>query len=391
MTGSDLWKLRSLTHPFRGTLGVLPLNRTIKQSWSCPRVPNGFLKQSRQSARRAGLLYVDEAQTAGIRRERSGRSFRYLGPSGRVIRAALTLSRIETLVIPPAWEDVWICADAHGHLQATGRDQRGRKQYLYHARWREVRDATKFDKMIDFAAALPRIRKRVNADLRRRGTPREKVLAAIVKLLETTLIRVGNEVYARINRTFGLTTMKNRHVSVRGKRIQFNFIGKSGIRHAIDFQHQQLARIVAKCQELPGQRLFQYTDAEETAHDISSHDVNQYLRDISGQDFTAKDFRTWAATLMAMESLQECSEDVPVTTRRRIATSAVKAVAKRLGNTVAVCRKSYIHPFILRSYLEGTLPAAAPPSSRPPGLLRCRLSAAERQVVELLRKARKND
>jgi DNA topoisomerase-1 len=340
------------------------------------------LKRNRQSARSAGLRYVNDKADAGIRRQRNGKHFNYIAPNGRRITGARTLRRIKALVIPPAWTEVWISTQSLGHLQATGRDQRGRKQYLYHDRWRAVREATKFDKMIDFAAALPSIRRRVNADLRLQGLPREKVLAVIVKLLETTLIRVGNEEYARINRTFGLTTMRNRHVAVNGTRVRFDFVGKSGIRHEIHLKNQQLASIVRKCQDLPGQQLFQYTDADAVAHNVSSNDVNQYLRDITGQDFTAKDFRTWTGTLMAMQSLLECEAADAKTAKRKNVTQAIKCVAQKLGNTVAVCRKSYIHPAIIKAYLEGTLPDC-PVAGRQGS----HLSLAERQMLSVLQRS----
>lgn len=341
---------------------------------------NGLIKRSRRSARAAGLVYVDETATAGIQRLRQGRRFCYMAANGHRIRSERTLDRIAALVIPPAWKDVWICSRPDGHLQATGRDQRGRKQYLYHARWREVRDASKFDKMVDFATALPLIRRRVNADLRLPDMPRKKVLAAIIKLLEKTLIRVGNEEYAKANRTFGLTTMRNRHVAVNGTQIRFDFVGKSGIRHEINLRNQRLATIVEQCQELPGQRLFQYTASDGVSRDVSSNDVNQYLREMTGQEFTAKDFRTWGATLLAMRTLQECDKAESMTAKKRNVVQAIKRVAEKLGNTVAVCRKSYVHPLVLHAYLEDSHPESAKSVRRQT----VRLSPLERQVLDVL-------
>ncbi|HEY4260731.1 MAG TPA: hypothetical protein VGM98_11250, partial [Schlesneria sp.] len=270
------------------------------------------LASARKSARRARLIYVDDS-TPGLTRQRRGQSFVYLNKNRRVIRATETLARIDALVIPPAWTDVWICSNPNGHLQATGRDARGRKQYRYHDRWREVRDDSKYRRLTDFAAVLPLIRRRVRADLRRRGLPREKVLATIVKLLETTLIRVGNEEYATTNKSFGLTTMRDRHATVTGTQIHFDFKGKSGINHAISIRNPQLAAVVGKCQDLPGQHLFQYTDEDDVVHEISSSDVNKYLQEITGQDFTAKDFRTWAGTKLALKSLQQLERGTSTT------------------------------------------------------------------------------
>ena len=243
--------------------------------------------------------------TAGIRREKHGRSFRYVGPNGRPITDRRILDRIRGLVIPPAWTDVWICSDPNGHLQVTGHDAKGRKQYRYHPRWREVRDENKYDRLISFAQALPRIRRRVARDLRRKRLPREKVLAAVIKLLETTLVRVGNDEYAEANKSFGLTTMRDRHVRVARGKVRMEFSGKSGVDHEIDIHDPRLVEVVRKCQELPGQELLQYVDEQGKVHDVGSSDVNDYLREISGDDFTAKDFRTWAGTALAAEALKE--------------------------------------------------------------------------------------
>ncbi len=272
-----------------------------------------------------------------------------------MVRDAETLARIRSLVIPPAWKDVWICPNADGHLQATGRDARGRKQYRYHPRWREVRDEDKYSRMIDFVRALPRIRRRVRRDLSRRGMPREKVLAAIVQLLETTLIRVGNEEYAKQNESYGLTTIHNRHVRVRGSTLRFDFRGKSGVEHEIDLHDPRLARIVRKCKDLPGQELFGYIDDDDQVRDVGSSDVNDYLREISGHEFTAKDFRTWAGTALAAQALQEFEEFDSEAAAKRNVTRAIERVAERLGNTKAVCRKCYIHPAVIDAYLDRTL------------------------------------
>ena len=306
------------------------------------------------AAQFAHLQYVDDSEP-GVRRKRRGRGFVYIDPHGRTIRNRDVLSRIRALAIPPAWEDVWICAKPTGHLQATGRDSRNRKQFRYHSRWRQTRDETKYQNTIAFARALPRIRRRVNRDLRRRGLPRQKLLAAIVRLLETSLIRVGNEEYARTNGSFGLTTMKDRHAHVSGKRIHFEFRGKSGIEHEIDLKDSKLAPIVRQCQELPGQRLFQYVDAQGAVRDVGSSDVNEYLREISGSEFTAKDFRTWAGTALAAQALREFEDFDSQAAAKRNVTKAIEHVAKRLGNTKTVCRKCYVHRAIIDAYLDHSL------------------------------------
>jgi len=271
------------------------------------------------------------------------------------VRDREVLARIDALVIPPAWTDVWIAPHANDHLQATGRDARCRKQYRYHARWRECRDANKYGRLVDFAKVLSRIRRRVSRDLRKPGMSREKVLAAVVQLLDRSLIRVGNDEYARDNRSFGLTTMKNRHVRVRGSKLQFRFRGKSGVEHELDLQSPRLAKIVRRCQELPGQKLFAYLDDEGNVCEVGSADVNDYLREISGQDFTAKDFRTWAGTVLAAQALTEVATFRSAAQARRYVAAAVKEVASQLGNTAAVCRKCYIHPDVVEAYLEQTL------------------------------------
>jgi DNA topoisomerase-1 len=312
-----------------------------------------------ESAQNAGLRYVDDTKP-GITRKRKGKGFVFVHPSGKVL-AGKRLEyhdeylRILSLAIPPAWTDVWICPDPRGHIQATGRDARGRKQYRYHPKWRETRDGNKYEKMIAFAQALPGIRKRVAQDLARPGLPREKVVAAVVRLLETTLIRVGNDEYARQNESFGLTTMRDKHVEVNGSQIEFEFNGKSGVKHEIDLEDPRLAKIVQNCQDLPGFELFQYLDDNDNVCDVGSADVNEYLRDITGQDFTAKDFRTWAGTVLAATALREFESFRSQRQANKNIVAAVESVAKKLGNTKAVCRKCYIHPAILDSYLEGSL------------------------------------
>lgn len=294
----------------------------------------------------------------GIARQRAGKSFRYVQPDGRVVRDRQTLGRIRSLAIPPAWRDVWICARDDGHLQATGRDARSRKQYRYDRRWNEVRDETKYDRMAAFAKALPRIGRRVDHDLALPGLPREKVLATVVRLLETTRIRVGNEEYARDNASFGLTTLRKRQVQVRGGKLKFRFRGKSGVRHDIGLTDRRLARIVRRMQDLPGEELFRYVDENGVTHRVESADVNAYLKEISSEDFTSKDFRTWAGTLLAARALLGLAAFESQAEAKRNLAQAIEVVARQLGNTKAVCRKCYVHPAILDSYLEGTLVAA---------------------------------
>jgi DNA topoisomerase-1 len=307
-----------------------------------------------KSAQVVGLRYVTDDRP-GIRRERCGGGFRYRSVAGRTIRDRHTLKRISSLVIPPAWADVWICPLDHGHLQATGRDERGRKQHLYHPRWREVRDQTKYERVTDFARALPGIRKQIRRDLAREGLCREKVLATVVRLLEISLIRVGNEEYARDNKSYGLTTMKNRHVTVRGAKIKFQFRGKSGKDHVVEVEDRRVARIVRACQDLPGQELFQCVDDGGQKHNVDSGDVNDYLREITGRDFTAKDFRTWAGTVSAATELWRLGlVDLEAEARKNVV-AAIKATAQSLGNTPAVCRRSYVHPAIIAAYLDGSL------------------------------------
>jgi DNA topoisomerase-1 len=305
-----------------------------------------------ESAKQAGLTYVTEGRP-GLARRRAGRAFIYLDTDGRRVRDRTTLARIRALAIPPAWRTVWICASPSGHIQAVGRDARGRKQYRYHPRWRETRDETKYARMLTFARALPRIRARVRADLARSGLPRERVLAAVVRLLETTLIRVGNEEYVRVNGSFGLTTLRGRHVAVRGATLRFHFRGKGGKEHAVDVRDPRLARIVRRCQDLPGQELFQYVDDQGRRQSIDAADVNAYLREIAGEEFTAKDFRTWAGTVLAALALAQVPSFTSARQARRNITRAVESVAARLGNTPAISRRCYVHPAVIEAYLDG--------------------------------------
>jgi DNA topoisomerase-1 len=307
-----------------------------------------------ESARSAGLRYVSDA-SPGIGRRRHGKGFSFVDPGGKVVRDRETLARIKSLVIPPAWKQVWVCPNPKGHLQVTGRDARGRKQSRYHPRWREVRDETKYHRMMIFGAALPALREHIDHYLSLPGLPRPKVLATIVRLMETTFIRVGNEEYARENHSYGLTTMRNKHVQVEGASITFSFQGKSGVRHTVDLHDRRLAKIIQRCQEIPGYELFQYVDRDGEHHNIDSADVNEYLQVITGQDFTAKDFRTWAGTVMACGMLREFESFASQTEAKKNVVQAIKAVAARLGNTPSVCRKCYVHPEVLDCYLSGTL------------------------------------
>ena len=302
----------------------------------------------------AGLRFAHD-DGAGIKRLRAGKGMRYEDASGGPVRDVSTLARIKALAIPPAWTDVWICPWPNGHIQATGRDGRGRKQYRYHSRWRTARDASKYERTMAFGRALGKIRRVTDRDLKRSGLHERKVMAALVRLLETTLIRVGNTEYARDNRSFGLTTMRDSHATLLGGTIKFKFRGKSGIHHTVALNDRRLARVVKQCQELPGQELFQYVDEMGQVRDVKSDDVNDYLREIAGQEFTAKDFRTWAGTVLAVIALREfASFDSKVHAKKNIV-RAIESVARRLGNTPSVCRRCYIHPAILDAYLEGTM------------------------------------
>lgn len=331
------------------------------------------------TARQAKLVYVEPSIT-GIRRVRSGRGFRYLGPSGRPLRSPAIIRRIESLAIPPAWEKVWICPSSRGHLQARGSDSRGRRQYIYHPNWRAVRDEGKFETLVEFARQLPRVRRTVSRHLRERGISRNKVLAAVVRLLETTLIRVGNEEYAQQNGSYGLSTMHDRHVRVKGGNIIFAFQGKSGIRHQILSKNSKLATIVRRCQQLPGQQLFQYRDDAGEVRDVTSSDINQYLKEITGTEITAKDFRTWAGTLLAAELLAKAKPETAVAAQRKVINGALREVARQLGNTLAVCRKAYVHPAIVERYCQSDLPRAISSAKRREAAVLALLRAAKQKA-----------
>jgi DNA topoisomerase-1 len=306
------------------------------------------------SAKEAGLRYVLDTDP-GLRRMRAGKGFYYVGPDNKRVSDAKMLRRIRSLAIPPAWTDVWISPIAEGHLQATGRDARGRKQYRYHPRWKEIRDSTKFDRLIAFGEAMPAIRARVEKDLALPGLPRERVLATIVRLLQLTLIRVGNEEYARSNNSYGLTTLRDHHVQIDGSKVRFRFKGKGGKLHDVGIRDKRLARIVQKCQDIPGQELFQYIDEKGNYAPIGSADVNAYLREITGQDFTAKDFRTWAATVLMAMAFVAFGADENVKRTKKQMLQAVEMVSQALGNTPTICRKSYIHPAMIEGYTNGAL------------------------------------
>ena len=307
-----------------------------------------------EAAEEAGLRYVSDEEP-GYTRKKAGEVFEYFDTSGKPITDEKRVLRINRLAIPPAYTDVWICPTANGHLQATGRDARGRKQYRYHEKWRAARDETKYDRIVIFGAALPKIRKRVEADLGRSGLPKEKVLATIVSIMERTFIRVGNEEYARDNQSYGLTTMRNRHVAVNGAKVRFKFRGKSGVEHAVEVADRRLGRIVKKVQDLPGQELFGYLDDNGATVDIKSQDVNDYLRETTGEDFTAKDFRTWAGTVLAAVALNALKPSATKKEAKSNVKHAITAVAKILGNTPTVCRKCYVHPVVLETYLSGEM------------------------------------
>ena len=330
----------------------------------------------RQAARAAGLRYVSDERLAGIKRRGSAGHFYYVTPSGQKVRDKATLKRIRALAIPPAWTEVWIAPFANAHLMATGRDAKGRKQYRYHDGFAAVRDADKYAHLVDFAAGLGQLRKRLKADLKRPGLPREKVLASVVTLLEETLIRIGNEDYARANHSFGLTTLRNRHVKVKGAELSFLFQGKSGKQWQLAVQDRRVAKVIRSCQELPGQHLFEYRDEAGTVRAVTSSDVNQYLREVSGREISAKDFRTWAGTVEAAMALRGLAE--PPT--KRALRQVITQVAEKLGNTVAVCRKCYVHPGVITAYEEGRLSLRLPRRSQDG------LSPAERAVLVHLKR-----
>jgi DNA topoisomerase-1 len=330
----------------------------------------------REAAKDAGLRYVSDETIPGVTRHGAPGRFYYRLPSGARLTDSVRLRRIRALAIPPAWTDVWIAPFENAHLVATGRDAKSRKQYRYHPDFAAIRDAAKYEHLAEFAQGLPRLRRRLKADLARSGLPREKILAAIVTLLEETLIRVGNEDYARANGSFGLTTLRNRHVKVKGAHLAFLFKGKSGKIWNLSFQDRRVARVIRSCQELPGQHLFEYRDPEGAVHAVSSTDVNAYLREISGREISAKDFRTWAGTVEAALAFA-AFEGEP---SKRAVRGVIAAVAERLGNTVAVCRKCYVHPVVISGFETGTLHLTA--NERPGGL-----NAAERSVLSFLQKA----
>ena len=306
------------------------------------------------AAKSAGLRYVTDSMR-GIAREAKGDQFRYVDADGNTVDHVDTLARIKSLVIPPAWTAVWICPIANGHLQATGRDARERKQYRYHPKWRSVRDEAKYERMLNFGKALPAIRMAVDAALKLPGLPREKVLATIVHLLEVTMMRIGNEEYARTNKSFGLTTLRSRHVKVDGKAVEFRFRGKSGVFHTIKLEDRRLARIIARTRDLPGQDLFQYVDDDGEQHTVGSADVNDYLRAITGEEYTAKDFRTWSGTVLAALALQEFEKFDSEAQAKKNIVRAIESVAEKLGNTPTICRKCYVHPAVIDAYLDGSI------------------------------------
>jgi DNA topoisomerase-1 len=312
------------------------------------------VSETREIAEEAGLIYVSDEEP-GIRRKAEGGEFAYFNSKGQPIRNEDTLRRVRSLAVPPAYTDVWICPKANGHIQATGRDARGRKQYRYHPRWNEARDQTKYEHVLRFAATLPGLRARVGEDMAKRGLPREKVLATIVSLLETTLIRVGNEDYARENKSYGLTTLRNAHVAIDGGELRFRFKGKSGKSWNLKLRDRRVAKIVRACQELPGQHLFEYLDEQKIPRSVTSADINAYLREASGEDITAKDFRTWHGTVLAAMALSEFAAFDTKALAKKNVRAAIERVAARLGNTTTICRKCYIHPEVLTSYLDGRL------------------------------------
>lgn len=333
-------------------------------------------------AKSAGLRYVSDTRP-GFRRIGSNKVFRYLDTNGHVIRNADTLRRIQRLAIPPAWTDVWICPIPEGHIQAVGRDARGRKQYRYHPHWRQARDETKYHRMAAFAKVLPKIRTRVARDLKQKHLTRDKVLATIVRLLETTFIRIGNREYQKHNGSFGLTTLQNRHVDIRGSEVRFFFRGKSGVKHVIDVDNANLARVVRQLRDLPGYELFQYYDEDGQLRSVESADVNQYVREAAGDDFSAKDFRTWAGTMLAAQALRDVPHFNGKEAQQNVKT-AIANVAGRLGNTVAVCRKCYIHPAIIDGYLDGSFPVKVSSQTKETSL-----KPHEAEVVKFLRKRAK--
>jgi DNA topoisomerase-1 len=319
-----------------------------------PNVPTENIVDPRDAAESAGLVYVSDEEP-GIRRKKAGKGFTYAGPGGTKVEDEATLKRIRSLAIPPAYTDVWICANPNGHIQATGRDAKGRKQYRYHPAFREVRESTKYEHMLEFARALPAVRARIGEHMALRGLPREKVLATVVHLLETTLIRVGNADYVKQNKSYGLTTLRDPHVEVDGAELRFQFKGKSGKTWRLQVKDRRIARIVKACQDLPGQDLFQYVNEAGERQSVTSADVNAYLKEITGRDITAKDFRTWAGTVLAAMALTEFQGFDSEAKAKKNIRAAIERVSSRLGNTPTICRKCYVHPEVFNSYLEGGL------------------------------------
>jgi DNA topoisomerase I len=360
-------------------LGITPDNGE-KTDVSC-------VTESVEAAEEAGLHYVSDDRAGYTRRANNG-DFEYLDTQGKRIRDEQRLLRIKRLAIPPAWTDVWICPSPTGHIQATGRDARRRKQYRYHERWRELRDENKFSRLADFAKLLPKIRQRVAHDMRLPGLRREKVLATVVRLLERTFIRIGNAEYARENKPFGLTTMQDRHVTVRGARLRFRFRGKSGRQHEVDVTDRHIAKIISKCQDLPGQDLFQYVDDQGEVRNVTSQDVNDYLRDITSENFSAKDFRTWAGTVLAAIALNTQGGFETKKQAKANVKTAISAVAELLGNTPAICRKCYVHPVIVEAYLSGRQIHRLAEAIKNPNNIDLR--AVERTILKFIR-ARESD
>ncbi len=341
--------------------------------------------ESAAAAEEAGLRYVGDA-SPGYSRRMNGKDFEYLDTEGKRIRDEQRLVRIKRLAIPPAWTEVWICPSATGHIQATGRDARRRKQYRYHERWREIRDENKFERLAAFAQALPKIRRRIARDMKLPGMPRQKVLATVVRLLERTFMRIGNEEYARENKSYGLTTIKNRHVTLRGAHLRFRFRGKSGRQHEVDLRDRAVAKIISRLQDLPGQELFQYVDDDGELRDIRSQDVNDYLREITSENFTAKDFRTWAGTLLSALALNAQGGFETNKQGKANIKTAIAAVAQLLGNTPAICRKCYVHPAIVEAYLNRKQIAGLGEAIKTPGSIN--INAVERALLKFLRPRR---